>query len=96
MSNESKSGNMNDQGGLEKNDPNRISGQPKSGQQSQGGAPQTDKSATQQGGSMPTSGQQSQGASQKNSDEMKRTGSSNVSSDQKTGNEAGQPAGSPK
>lgn len=87
MSNESNSGTVND--------PNRMSNEPKSGQQSQGTTPQTDKSGDQQGGSAQKSGQQSQGTSQKDSDEMKRAGSGNVS-DQKTGNDAAQRPGSSK
>jgi len=65
MSNEMKSGNMNEHGGSGKNDPNRTTDAPKSGQQSQGTAPRTGKSATQQGGSDHKSGQQLQGGSQK-------------------------------
>ena len=82
MSNETKSGTMNDQSGSEKNDPNRMTDPSKSGQQSQGTPPQTDRSGGQQGGSTQKGGQQSQGTSQKDSDEMKRPGSSNVSNDQ--------------
>jgi hypothetical protein len=83
MSNESRSDNVNDQSGIGKNDPSRTSDAPKSGQQSQGSAPQTDKSAAQQGGSTQKSGQQSQGGPQKDSDGMKQAGSSDASSDQK-------------
>ena len=65
MSNEITSGNMNEHGGSGKNDPNRNTDASKSGQQSQGSAPRTDRSATQQGGSDHKSGQQVQGGSQK-------------------------------
>jgi hypothetical protein len=61
MSNEIKSGNMNEHGRSGKNDPNRDTDGSKSGQQSQGSAPRTDKSATQQGGADHKSGQQVQG-----------------------------------
>jgi hypothetical protein len=62
MTNEIKSGNMNQQGSSGKNEPNRTTDAPKSGQQLQGTAPQNDKGSTQQVGSDQKSGQQSQGA----------------------------------
>jgi hypothetical protein len=95
MSNEIKSGNKNEQSGSGTNDPNRMNDATKSGQQSQG-KPQSDKSATQQGGSDQKVGQQSQGGSQKDSDGTKQAGSSNVSNDTNKGNDAGQKAGSSK
>jgi general stress protein YciG len=86
MSNEIKSGNS----GSGTNDPNRMNDATKSGQQSQGTTPQSDKSASQQGGSDQKSGQQSQGGTQKDSDGTKQAGSSNVSNDVNKGNDAGQ------
>jgi hypothetical protein len=83
MSNETKNGNMNDQSVSGKNDPASTSEGPKSGQQSQGTAPQTDKGTSQQGGSSPKSGQQSQGGSQKDSGGMKQGGSTNIANDPK-------------
>ena len=74
MSNEIKSGNVNEHGGSGKNDPNRNTDGSKSGQQSQGSVPRTDKSATQQGGSDHKSGQQVQGGSQKDSGATKQSG----------------------
>ena len=75
MSNENKNGNMNH--------PTRTNDEPKSGQQSQGTAPQTDKGMSQQGGSSPKSGQQTQGGSQKDRDGMKQGGSTNIANDPK-------------
>jgi hypothetical protein len=89
MSNEIKSGNLNEQGRSGKNDPNRTTDVPKSGQQSQGTAQRTDKSATQQGGSDHKSGQQSQGGSQKDNEGMKHAGSANIGNDPKKATEAG-------
>jgi general stress protein YciG len=89
MSNEIKSGNVNQQGGSGNNNPNRTTDAPKSGQQSQGTAPQTDKSPAQQGGSDHKSGQQSQGGSQKHNDGMKQAGSANIVNDPKKATEAG-------
>jgi general stress protein YciG len=90
MSNEIKSGNMNDQSGSGNNDPNRTNDGPRSGQQSQGTAPQTDKGTSQQGGSSQKSGQQSQGGgSQKDRDGMKQAGSTNIANDPKKATEAG-------
>jgi hypothetical protein len=69
MSNEIKSGNMND--------PSPSTTAPKSGQQSQGTTPQTDKAPLQSGGSDHKSGQQSQG------DPMKTAGITQKSGQQK-------------
>jgi hypothetical protein len=77
MSNENQSGNMNEQGGSGKTDPNRATDAPKTGQQSQDMPRQTDKGASQQGGSDQKSGQQSQG-SPKESDGTKQAGSPKV------------------
>jgi hypothetical protein len=77
MSNENQSGNMNEQGGSGKTDPNRATEAPKTGQQSQNMPRQTDKGASQQGGSDQKSGQQSQG-SPKESDGTKQAGSPKV------------------
>ena len=96
MSNEINSTNVNEHSGSGKNDPSRTTEAPKSGQQSQGMAPQTDKGATQQGGSDKKSDQQSQGGSQKDSDGMKQAGSANAGNDQKKAGEIGQRSGSPK
>ncbi len=82
MSNEIKSGNMNEHGGSGKNDPNRNTDASKSGQQSQGSAPRTDKSATQQGGSDHKSGQQVQGGSQKDGGPTKQTAPRHVADQQ--------------
>jgi hypothetical protein len=96
MSNEIKSGNMNNQSGTDKNDPNRTTEAPKSGQQSQGTAPQTDKASSQQGGSDHKSGQQSQGGSQTDNKSMKQAGSSHVANDPKKTPDAGQKTGATK
>ena len=77
MSNENQSGNMNEQGGSGKTDPNRATDAPKTGQQSQDMPRQTDKGASQQGGSDQKSGQQSQG-SPTESDGTKQAGSPKV------------------
>jgi len=77
MSNENQSGNMNEKGGSGKTDPNRATDAPKTGQQSQDMPRQTDKGASQQGGSDQKSGQQSQG-SPKESDGTKQAGSPKV------------------
>ena len=77
MSNENQSGNMNEQGGSGKTDPNRATDAPKTGQQSQDMPRQTDKGASQQGGSDQKSGQQSQG-SPKESDGTKQAESPKV------------------
>jgi hypothetical protein len=77
MSNENQSGNTNEQGGSGKTDPNRATDAPKTGQQSQDMPRQTDKGASQQGGSDQKSGQQSQG-SPKESDGTKQAGSPKV------------------
>jgi hypothetical protein len=87
MSNETKSGNMDEHGGSGKNDANRTG--PKSGQQSQGTATQSGKSATQQGGSDHKSGQQSQGGSPKDNEGTKHAGSANMANDTKKATEAG-------
>jgi hypothetical protein len=92
MSNEIKSGNMNEHGGSGKNDPNRTTDAPKSAQQSHGTAPQTGKSATQQGSSDHKSGQQSQGGSQKDSGGTKQSGSGHVA-DQKQPSDQGHKGG---
>jgi hypothetical protein len=76
MANETQGGNMNEQGGSGKTDPNRAPDAPKTGQQSQD-MPRPDKSGTQQGGSDQKSGQQSQG-SPKESDGTKQAGSAKV------------------
>ncbi|HMH89365.1 MAG TPA: hypothetical protein VK523_12010 [Steroidobacteraceae bacterium] len=68
---------MNEQGGSGKTDPNRATDAPKTGQQSQDMPRQTDKGASQQGGSDQKSGQQSQG-SPKESDGTKQAGSPKV------------------
>jgi hypothetical protein len=78
MSNETQGGNMNEQGGSGKTDPNRSTEAPKSGQQSQDMPRQTDKGASQQGGSDQKSGQQSQGGSPKESDAKQQAGSPKV------------------
>jgi hypothetical protein len=91
MSNEIKSGNMNEQSGAGKNDPNRTTeATPKSGQQSQSTTRQGEKSSSQQGGSDHKSGQQSQGASRADDDGMKQAGSSHVANDPKKTSDAGQ------
>jgi hypothetical protein len=77
MSNENQGGNMNEQGGSGKTDPNRATEAPKTGQQSQD-LPRTDKGASQQGGSDQKSGQQSQGGSPKESDAKQQAGSPKV------------------
>lgn len=77
MSNENQSGNMNEQGGSGKTDPNRATDAPKTGQQSQDMPRQTDKGASQQGGSDQKSGQQSQGSPKEN-DGTKQAGSPKV------------------
>ncbi|HMI76439.1 MAG TPA: hypothetical protein VK495_17195 [Steroidobacteraceae bacterium] len=77
MSNENQSGNMNEQGGSGKTDPNRATDAPKTGQQSQNMPRQTDKGASQQGGSDQKSGQQSQGSPKEN-DGTKQAGSPKV------------------
>jgi hypothetical protein len=77
MSNENQSGKTNEQGGSGKTDPNRATDAPKTGQQSQDMPRQTDKGASQQGGSDQKSGQQSQG-SPKESDGTKQAGSPKV------------------
>jgi hypothetical protein len=96
MSNEIKSGNMNDQSGTGKNDPNRTTEAPKSGQQSQSTTRQGEKSSSQQGGSDHKSGQQSQGASRADDDGMKQAGSSRVANDPKKTSDAGQKTGATK
>jgi hypothetical protein len=81
MSNDPKSGIVNDdRGGAGRNDPNRDMA-PKPGQQSQDasrrrqdGSPNPKEKSVQQGGS-DKSGQQSQGGSQKDSGGMKQGGS---------------------
>jgi hypothetical protein len=93
MSNEIKSGNMNDQSGASKQDPNRATGAtdmsaPKSGQQSQGSPPRTDKGMPQQGGSDHKSSKQSQGgstpsAARADDDGMKQAGSATIVNDPK-------------
>jgi hypothetical protein len=94
MSNEIKSGNMND--------PNRATEAPKSGQQSQGTTPQTHKAPSQQGGSDHKSGQQSQGGSRGDDDGMKqaggmkKAGSTTIVSDPKKAADVTQKSGSPK
>ena len=75
MSNENQSGNVNEQAGSGKTDPNRAPEAPKTGQQSQDMPRQTDKGANQQGGSDQKSGQQSQGGSSKESDGTKQAAS---------------------
>jgi len=100
MSNEIKSGNLNDQSGTGKNDPNRTTEAPKSGQQSQGTTPQTHKASSQQGGSDHKSGQQSQGGSRADDDGMKQAGSTTIVSGPKpadvTQKDVTQKSGSPK
>jgi hypothetical protein len=98
MSNENQSGNANERGGSVSNDPTRTAGAtgPKSGQQSQGEAHPTEKSATQQGGSDTKSAQQSQGGTQKDASGTKQGGSANVATDPKKTGEAAQKAGSTK
>jgi hypothetical protein len=96
MSNETKSGNMNDQRGTGKNDPNRTMDAPKSGQQSQGTTSPADKGASQQGGSEHKSGQQSQGGLRTDKEEVKHAGSANAASDPKKTAEIAQKSGSPK
>jgi hypothetical protein len=96
MSNETKSGNMNDQRGTGKNDPNRTMDAPKSGQQSQGTTPPADKGASQHGGSDHKSDQQSQGGSRTGNDGVKQAGSANVANDPKKTAEIAQKSGSPK
>jgi hypothetical protein len=90
MSNEMKTDNTNTHSGAAKNDANRTTQTPKSGQQSQGNSPQTDRSATQQGGSDHKSGQQSQGGSQSDSDRMKQGGSSSANKDPAKANDVTQ------
>jgi hypothetical protein len=96
MSNEINSGNMSDQSGAGKNDPNRTMDAPKSGQQSQGTTPQTDKGTSQQGGSDHKSGQQSQGGARTENDGMKQPGSSPIVNDPKKATDAGQKSGATK
>jgi hypothetical protein len=96
MSNEIKSGNMNDRSGTGKNDSDRTAEAPKSGQQSQGTTPQTDKASSQQGGSDHKSGQQSQGGSQTDNAGVKQGGSSHVANDSKKTPDAGQKTGATK
>ena len=74
---------MNEHGGSGKNDPNRNTDGAKSGQQSQGSPPRTDKSATQQGGSDHKSGQQVQGGgSQKDGGAIKQSAARHVADQQ--------------
>jgi hypothetical protein len=111
MSNEIKSGNMNDQSGVNKQDPNRATGASdmnahKSGQQSQGSPPRTDKGMPQQGGSDHKSGQQSQGGSQPggsppgaaraDDDGMKQAGSATTVNDPKKTSDSTQKSAQPK
>jgi hypothetical protein len=96
MSNETKSGNMKDQSGSGKSDPNRTTEPGKSGQQSQGTTPQTHKASSQQGGSDHKSGQQSQGGSRADNDGMKQAGSTTIVSDPKKPADVTQKSGSSK
>jgi hypothetical protein len=97
MSNEVKSGNMNDQNDRSKNDPNRTVDAPKGDQQSQGTTPvRTDKGMPQQGGSDHKSGQQSQGGSRADDDGMKQVGSSTIVNDAKKPADTTQKSASPK
>jgi hypothetical protein len=76
MSNDIKSGTTHDQSGSGKNDADRTMDSPKTGQQSQGTTPKTDKGMSQQGGSDQKSGQQSQGGAndpKKTSDTMQKS-----------------------
>jgi len=95
MSNEIKSGNMNEQSGAGKNDPNRATDAPKSAQQSQSTTRPGEKSSSQQGGSGHKSGQQSQGAARADDDGMKQAGSS-LANDPKKTSDAGQKTGATK
>ena len=95
MSNEIKSGNMNEQSGAGKNDPNRTTDAHKSAQQSQSTTRPGEKSSSQQGGSDHKSGQQSQGASRADDDCMKQAGSS-LANDPKKTSDAGQKTGATK
>jgi len=95
MSNEIKSGNMNEQSGAGKNDPNRTTDAPKSAQQSQSTTRPGEKSPSQQGGSDHKGGQQSQGASRADHDGMKQGGSSQAKDPKKTP-DAGQQTGATK
>ena len=88
MSNEITSGNMNEHGGSGKNDPNRTTDASKSGQQSQGTAPQTGKSAAQQGSFDHKSRQKDSGAT-------KQSGSRHVA-DQKQPGDQGHKGGQSK
>jgi hypothetical protein len=90
MSNEAKTENVNAETASGKNDSNRTNQTPKSGQQLQGSAPQTDRGSNQQGGTDHKSGQQSQGGSQNDSDRMKQAGSSNSNNDAKKTNQTNQ------
>jgi hypothetical protein len=89
MSNESTIETMNDKGGIGTNDPKRTTGVPRSGQQSQGTTPRTDKGTPQQGGSDHKSGQQSQGESRADDDGMKQASSTNFTKDPKKATESG-------
>ena len=96
MSNEIKSGNMNEQTGTGQNDPNRTTEAPKSGQQSQGTSPQNVKTPAQQGSSNPKSGQQSQGGSDQKSGQQSQGGSRTDNDGTKqtgSSNDAGQKSG---
>ena len=88
MSNESTSEPMSDKGGIGQNDPKRMTEAPKSGQQSQGTTPRTDKGTPQQGGSDHKSGQQSQADSRADDDGMKQAGSTNFAKDPKKATES--------
>ena len=89
MSNEIKTGNLNDQSGTGKSNPSRANEAPKGGQQSQGTTPQNQKAPSQPGGSDHKSGQQSQGGSRADDDGMKQAGSTKPA-------DVNQKSGSPK
>lgn len=93
MSNATKPENVSTETASGKNDSNRTNQTPKSGQQLQGTAPQTDRGANQQGAAEHKSGQQSQGGSQSDGDRMKQAGSSNVNNAARQTNEANQKGG---
>jgi hypothetical protein len=95
MSNEIKSGNVNEQSGAGKNDSNRTTEAPKSAQQSQGTTRPGEKSSSQLSGSDQKSGQQSQAVSRADDDGMKQAGS-NLAKDPKKTPDAGQQTGATK
>jgi hypothetical protein len=95
MSNEIKTGVMNDQSGAKSDQ----SGGNKNAQQSQSTTPRTDKGMPQQGGVDRKSGQQSQGETQSGSrsdDGLQQAGSAATGNDAKKASDATQKTAQPK